>query len=114
MANRVRTKYQADSDSIHPISLTSDYAAAAGAAPGGAIDSDIKVKVSKTNREHGIRPRGVRLYRTIGAPPNAFTRYGFLPVLTETAWSGAGFAPETEITIGANTWKVLARQPEDY
>jgi len=114
MANRTKTKYEANSGSIHPISLTTDYAAQAGTPPGGAIDSDIKVKVSKTNREHGIRPRGVRLYRQIGTPPNAFIRYGFLPVLTETAWNGAGFAPEADITIGSVDWKVLSRQAEDY
>ena len=114
MPNRVKTKYQSNDDTIHVISLTPDYAAVAGTPPGGAVDSDIKVKVTKTNREHGIRPRGVRLYRFIGDPPEQAIRYGFLPVLTETAWEGAGFAPETTITIGSNTWKVLARQPEDY
>lgn len=114
MPNRVKTKYQSNADDIHVISLTPDYAAQAGTPPGGAITSDIKVKVTKTNREHGIRPRGVRLYRFIGTPPDQAIRYGFLPVLTETAWEGATYAPEAEITIGSTAWKVLARQPEDF
>lgn len=113
MAARTRTKYESNGGDIHPISLTAAYAAAAGTAPAGAISNDIQVKVSKTNREFGLRPRGVRLYRTLGTAPNTFVRYAFLPVLTETAWDGNGFNPETEITINSISWKVLKRVPED-
>lgn len=113
MPARTRTKYESDGGDIHPISLTAAYAAAAGTAPTGAIDNDIQVKVTKTNREFGLRPRGVRLYRVLGTAPNTFVRYTFLPVLTETAWSGNGFAPETAITINSIEWKVLKRVSED-
>lgn len=113
MASRVRTKYESNGGDIHPISLTTDYAAAAGTAPTGAISNDIQVKVTKTNREFGLRPRGVRLYRTVGTAPNTFNRYAFLPVLTEAVWEGNTFNPETEKTIGTVTWKVLKRVAED-
>lgn len=108
------TKYESDQGTIHPIRLDSERVAAAGAAPAAAQDSDIKVKISKGNREFGIRPRGVRLVRTVGTAPDTFKKYTFLPVLTPTAYDGAGFSVGTEITIDAVVWTVAARQVEDY
>lgn len=114
MATFTRTKYESNDGSIHAIRLSADKAAAAGAAPAGDVDSSIKVKVSKTNREFGIRPRGVLLARTVGAGDDAFTKYTFLPVLTQTAFNGTGFALNTEITVGGTQWTVATKQNEDY
>jgi len=110
----LRTKYEADNGEIHPIRLNTLTAAVAGTAPEGATTSDIIAKVSKSNREFGIRPRGVILTRTVGTAPDTFTRRRFLPVLTEAAWGGSGFAPDATITINSIAWKVLRKVPEDF
>lgn len=114
MAARTRTKYEADDGTIHPILMTADYAAAAGAAPAGAVNSDIKVKISKGNKEYGIRPRGVTLSRVAGTAPDTFTKTTFLPVLTETAYDSAAFANNATISIGSTSWTVVGKRPEDY
>ena len=110
----VQTKYEADSGDIHGIRLTPDYSAAAGTAPTGDVNNSIKVKVSKTNREFGIRPRGVRLSRTVGTAPDTFKKYAFLPVLGAVEFAGAGFAIGTTITIGGIDYTVIAKVPEDF
>jgi hypothetical protein len=109
-----QAKYQSDDGDIHPIRLSQDSIDAAGAAPAGAIDSDIRVKVSKGNREFGIRPRGVNLVRTVGTAPNEFTKRKFLPVLTETAFDSATFAVDADIDVGSVSWKVGSKQGEDF
>lgn len=114
MVARTRTKYQSDLGSIHRILLTPTFAAAAGAAPTGDVDNDIKPKVSKTNKEHGLRPRGVTLSLTLGTAPNTFVKYAFLPVLTETAYNSTAFSPEATVSIGGTDWTVVSRRPEDY
>lgn len=114
MPARTRTKYQSDDDEVYALSLTPDFAAKAGTAPTGAVTSPIKVKVSKGNREYGLRPRGVTLARTIGTAPDTFTKTTFLPVLTATAFASATFALDAEITIGTTVWKVVGKRGEDY
>lgn len=109
-----KTKYQADDDEVHSIRLTQASIDAAGTAPTGAVTSDIMVKVSKSNREFGIRPRLVRLYRTLGTAPNQFNRYRVLPVLTKTAYDSAAFAKDAKITIGGIEWTVGSKEPEDH
>jgi hypothetical protein len=88
--------------------------AVAGAAPGGAVDSPIKVKISKSNREFGIRPRGVQLRRPVnpGATDKIFR--SFLPVLTETSFNSATFALDAQITISGTAWKIIGKVQEDY
>lgn len=108
------TKYESDDGEIHAIRLTSAYLAAAGTAPSGGVTSDIIAKVSKSNREFGIRPRGVRLKRTIGTAPNQFQKYSFLAVLTPTAYDSAAFAKDAEITIDGIEWTVASKVPEDH
>lgn len=108
------TKYESDTGTIHPIRIDSERVAASGAAPAGAITSNAFAKISKTNREFGIRPRGVRLSRTLGTAPLTFKKYTFVPVLSATAWVGAAFNPGAEVTIDEVAWTVVARVPEDY
>lgn len=114
MATLSVVKYESDGGDIHSMKLTSDYAAAAGDEPTDGVSSDIKPKISKTNREHGLRPRGVRLVRTIGTAPDTFKKYTFLPVLTAAQWVSGAFAPGSAINIGSTAYTVIARIAEDY
>lgn len=109
-----RSKYEANNGSIHRITMSSARLAVAGTAPAGAVDSPIPAKISKSNREYGIRPRGVRLARPVNPTATDKIFRAFLPVLTETAWESNTFAEEATITIGGTQWKVTAKVPEDY
>lgn len=109
-----RTKYEADDGTIHPIRFTADFAAKAGTPPTGAVNSDIKAKITKSNREYGLRPRRVGLARTVGTAPDTFSKTTFLPVLTPTAYASSAFAIDAKITIGTVEWTVISRQGEDY
>jgi len=113
MGLKTTVKYESDAGTIHPLRLDSTRVSAAGTAPTGAQDSDVSAKVSKSTREAGLKPRGVRLVRTIGTAPNQFKRYTFLPVLTQTALDGAGFNVGATITIDGVAWTVARRLPED-
>lgn len=110
----VPTLYESNDGDVHAMRLDSARLAVAGPAPTGSATSNIKATVSKTNRTHGIRPRGVRLARTIGTAPDTATKYAFLPVLTPGAYAGAGFQLGASITYGGFTWTIVARVEEDY
>lgn len=114
MAARVSTKYESNDGEIHSIGLSADRAAVAGTAPTGAINNSIKAKISKTNGEYGLRPRGVVLTRTVGTAPDTFKKYAFLPVLTAAEYNSAAFAIGVEITIGLIVWTIVSKVPEDY
>lgn len=114
MPARTRTKYESDDAEIYSVSLTPDFAEKAGTPPTGAVTSPIKVKISKGNREFGLRPRGVTLARTIGTAPDTFTKTTFLPVLTPSAFASATFALDAKITIGSIEWTVVSKRGEDY
>lgn len=112
-------KYESDSGSIHKLRMSTAKAAVANnTEPSGSIDSSIRVKVSKSNREYGIRPRGARLYRTVtgGTGDDAVTKtlYAFLPILTAAVYDGNSFAEEATVTYNGSTWKVLSKVAEDY
>lgn len=113
VANAV-VKYESNSGQIYQLSLNPDRAAAAGTEPTGGVTSDIKAKVSKSNREFGIRPRGVRLSRVVGTAPDTFRKYSFLPVLTPVAFATADFQLGATITIGGVVWTVVVRIGEDF
>lgn len=114
MPAKTTTKYEANDGSIHALLLDPDRFAVAGTPPTGAIDSNIKAKISKGNREFGLRPRGVQLARVVGTAPDTFRKYAFLPVLTLTAFASATFAIGATITIDGTNWEVVAQVPEDY
>lgn len=109
-----RSKYESDSGLIHPINLSAARLAVAGTPPTGAVDTQVQAKVSKSNREFGIRPRRVLLSRTVGTAPNQFVRRTSLPVLTPTAFASATFAIGADITIGGTEWEIYAKQGEDF
>lgn len=114
MPAKVRKKYEADDATVHQILLTPDYAAVAGTEPAGAITSPIKAKVTKSNREFGLRPRGVGLVRTVGTAPDTFVKRAFLPVLTATGFVAPAFAIGATITIGTVNWTIASKHNEDY
>jgi hypothetical protein len=113
MAVKVATKYEDDDLTVHRIVLSSAYSAVAGTAPTGAVTAKGTVKVTKSSREYGVRPRGVRLSRVIGTAPDQFKKYTFLPVLTVTGFAGSGFSPGSTITIGSTAWTVAKKIGED-
>ena len=108
------TRYEADNGDIHPIRIDSTRVAAAGAAPTGAITSSVKVKISKTGREYGIRPRGLRLTRTLGTAPDTFKRSTFLPILSEAVFNAQATGDDQTKEIGGVTWTVAGKVPEDF
>lgn len=114
MVAKQRKKYESDAGTIHPILLSPDYATAAGTEPAGAINSPIKVKVTKTNRQFGVKPRGVTLVRTVGTAPDTFVKRAFLPVLSATGFAGAGFAVGATVNIGTVAWTIASKHNEDY
>lgn len=107
-------KYELNSGDVAAIRLSDADLGSAGSAPTGSQNLPFFVKVSKTNREFGVRPRGVRLVRSVGTPPNDFKKTKFLPVLTASAWGGTGFDIGDTITISTVEWKVAAKIDEDY
>jgi hypothetical protein len=113
------TKYASDGGSIHSLQLSAGKAAvASNTVPSGAVDSSIKAKISKSNREFGLRPRGVTMQLSVtgGSGANAVTkiRYMFLPILEQTVFDGATFAIGTTHTYKGATWTVSAKVAEDY
>lgn len=108
------SKYEADNGTVHRIRISADRLAKAGTVPAGAIDSPISVKISKSNRETGLRPRGVRLTRPLNPTATDKIYYSFLPVLTAAGLEAAAFSIGATIQIGSTDWKVLAKVNEDY
>lgn len=114
MVAKVTTKYEADSGQVHGLIMEPTRLAVAGTVPTGAVSSPIKAQISKSNREFGLRPRGVRLAKIIGTAPDTFRKYSFLPVLLATEFNTAPFAIGATITIAGTDWTVVAKVPEDY
>lgn len=108
------SKYQSNADTVHPIRLATATLAAAGNPPAGAVTSPIYAKVSKSNREFGIRPRMVILARPLAPGPDDKIRYKRLPVLTEAAFDSAAFSLGSNVSVGATQWKIISRLSEDY
>lgn len=112
-------KYQSDLLTVHPIRLGRYNAAvAANTEPEGEIDSVVRVKVSKSNREFGIRPRSVGLTRTIEAEDGEETRIvtlrSKLPILTKDVFDGETMSIGTEVTVNEVVWTIASKNAEDY
>lgn len=91
-----------------PIRLTPQTAAAGSFAIASSLDDEDFVKVSKGNREFGMRPRGVRArLREAGGR----VRYKFFPMPTQTAQEAALVA--RQITYDGGTWTVTSPVAED-
>lgn len=112
-----KSKYQADNDIIHPIRLgKAALAVANNTAPEGAVTSPIPAKVSKTNRQIGLRPRFVRLSRetAVAGEERKLITYVNLPILTKAAFSAPAFADQSAVTYAGKEYKVIQREAEDY
>jgi hypothetical protein len=112
-------KYQSDKGTIHTLNMSKAKADVANnTEPESDVDSDILPKISKSNREYGLRPRGVRLYRdvTAGTGANAITkRYNaFLPILKKETLGDTNFSKEKDVTYKGSTWKIGGLVQEDY
>ena len=107
-------RYLADSGQIHIGVMDADRIAIAGSQPVDPATSSIRVKISKSNREYGLRPRGVRLARTIGTPPETFVKYSFLPVLNGGDFETPQFGLGATKTYGGNTWEIIGKVNEDF
>lgn len=114
MAVYIRTKYEDDQGVIHPIRLSPEIAAEAGTEPTAAVGSNIKAKVSKGNREFGLRPRGRRLARLVGTGNDAFYKYSFLPLRSIADNAGTSYAIGETIEIGGVSWQIIEEIKEDY
>jgi len=113
MAASVNAKYEADSGDIHPIRLRPDTNLVAGVEPSGAITNNIRVKVSKGNREFGMRPRGVTISLAKGSGTDTYTVRQFIPVLTPAAFGVSPFVVGGTVTYQGGSWTVISLRAED-
>lgn len=106
-------KYTDKDGLTHPIRLSSQVAAAQGAAasPGGPYDSLISADVQNSRREIGLAPRKVALERRAGAEPNVKVYYNTMPVVTEAR--AEALVTAGTVDIGGVTWDVVRIIPED-
>lgn len=105
------SKYQADSGDIFKIRLDDDTLAVAGTPPTGAETTPLYVKVSKTNREFGLRPRlGVYVFVETAPSGRELKVYKRVPFLTPAAFAAA----PNLITIGTEDYVLVSKQNEDY
>ena len=114
MVEIVRKKYKADSGTIHPIRVGADIAAiAANSEPSGEImDGAPTVKVSKTVREFGIKPRHLVLFREFGTPPDIVRKYKIFPIFDLGQFTDPAFNIGTTIKLGTVTWTILDKKRE--
>lgn len=110
----VDTKYESDSGDIYPIRLSPKIAAVAGTAPSGETNRDISVKVSRSVREYGGKPRRVRAARTIGTAPDTARKYITIPVLRATDFVSATFANRATITVDGEDYTIVSQTEEDF
>lgn len=100
-------RYTSDDGDQKPIRLEAETADAGSFPAGTGLDDRDFVKVSKGNREFGMRPRGVRLRRRASDG----IRYKFLPIATTAAFDAILSAGT--VTIGGTAWNVTSPVPED-
>lgn len=114
MPAMVKTRYQDDAGRIHPIRIRQQVAdALTTPAPVEAVNDRTHVKISKGNREFGIRPRGIRLARTRGEAPNTFVEYAFIPVLGVGDLGDPGNAVGNGIIYNGENWIISGHVPEN-
>lgn len=114
MATLTKAFYESDTGSVHLMKLDSTTVTAGGTQPTSTTISDIRPKLSKSNREFGLRPRYVVIGRTFGTAPDTFIKYRKIPVFQATTFAGTTFALGATVTIGTQDWEVVSRFPEDY
>lgn len=114
-----RVKYETDAGSIFNVILdaSTGISAIIGTLPGGTYTENMTVRVSKNNKEVGIRPRQVLLSREIGEDTSVETclvmtgfRYKTVPIPTKTRWDA--IADNATFVIAGTTYKVKKKISE--
>lgn len=114
-----RVKYETNEGSIFNVILddSTGIDALIGTAPTGEYTENMTVRVSKNNKEVGIRPRQVLLSRTIGTEGdvtncliNSAERYKKVPIPTKNRWDA--IALNANFTIGGTSYKVKKKVAE--
>lgn len=107
-------KYESDDGPIFRLRADASYGELIGEQPTDAPTSPALVKLSKTNREFGLRPRYLGLSRTATSGTVSRTYNKRLPILTLAEWTNAGNALGDVISIDGVDWTVTSRVNEDY
>ena len=111
-----RVKYQTANDSIFNVLLDDNTGVDAliGTPPAGEYTENMTIRVSKNNKEVGIRPRQVLLTREIGGNTDdanclvmTATRYKRVPIPTESRWDA--IALNAKFTIGGTEYSVAKK-----
>lgn len=112
MAKTVQTTYAADGGAVFKIRIGQDTYTALTTKSGGTVTQNSYVKISKTNREFGLRPRLAVLSRQVGTGADAVVKYKRVPALTADDFAGQLKIGGT-ITIGTTVWTVTDNLAED-
>lgn len=112
MAKTRQTTYASDGGAVFKIRIGEDLYTALTTKSGGTVTQNSYVKISKTNREFGLRPRLAVLSRTAGTAPDQFVKYKRIPALTADDFAGQLAIGQT-ITIGGTAWTVVDNLQED-
>lgn len=114
MAVLSEVKYEDQFGAIYNLKLSAISAAAAGTEPTGGVSTDVSPKITKSEREFGIRPRGVRVSKIFGTAPDEFRKYKFIPILTQAEWLSAAYSKGAIVVIDGENWTVTSKVAEDY
>ena len=113
-----RTKYEDEKGLIHIINMSQKKIdVLSNVAPAAAVNSPIIVKVSKSNRAYGIRPREAILYKSVNlAAPAVGTKVltTHIPLLQKATATNAAWAVDSDVDYDGDTWKVRSIAVEDY
>lgn len=113
MPAMVNLKYEDETGRIHPMRVRQQVAdALTTPAPVAEINDRLRVKVSRSNKEFGIRPRGLRLSLTVGNPPNTFVKYAFIPVLGLGDLGDPGNAVGQPVIYNGTQWRISSHVAE--
>lgn len=118
MAGTQRVKYQTDEGNVFNVILddNSGIDTFIGTLPTGTYTENMTIKVSKNNKEVGIKPRLVLLSRTLGTDTQTnclvqgADRYKRVPIPTKTRWDA--IALNSKHTIGGTEYTVKKKITE--
>lgn len=106
----VTKKYQTDAGDVAQTRLSAQIAVLAGAEPAAAVTTPFFVKVSKGNREFGIRPRYALYSLSTAVGTRTFKTYLRIPKLTTAALAAS---PAT-VTYKGDDYDLAVLVKEDY
>lgn len=111
MGKTVKSFYTANAGTIHPIRISQPVLDAQPTAPSAAdYTSRISAKVSRSKREMGLRPRGLRCVLIETSGDIQQKSYKFLPILVATNWDTTKNL--ATIDIDGTEWAVIAADEE--